>query len=135
MKNQDTVSVAQPQDYLVEMNFAPFASLPSPQELVAFSERMALPTLEALDRLLASGRIVAGGPTLAAIGFSFIARAESPQALEDMVSALPLWPRSQTRVVALGTFASRAATMRERLAKAKAAAGAQEPVAESVSIK
>jgi hypothetical protein len=109
-------------EYLVEMNFAPFASPSPPQELVAFIERMALPTLDALGKLASSGRIAAGGPALAASGFSFVVRAESPEGLEEMVAGLPLWPRAQTRVVPLGTFAGRAAAIRGRLAKAKAAA-------------
>jgi hypothetical protein len=109
-------------DYLVEMTFAPFASLPSPQEVVTFAERFALPTLEALERLAGAGRILAGGPALAAVGFSFIARASSPEELEEMVTGLPLWPRSQTRIVPLGTFESRAATIRSRLMRAREAA-------------
>jgi hypothetical protein len=114
-------------DYLIEMSFAPFASLPSPQEVVTFAERFALPTLEALEGLAAAGRIVAGGPALASVGFAFIARAASPQELEEMVAGLPLWTRAQTRVVALGTFESRAATIRGRLQKAREAAAPQAP--------
>ncbi len=109
-------------DYLVEMTFTPFGSVPSPAELVAFSERMVLPTLEACQKLREAGRIVAGGTALAAVGFAFIARADSPQELEDMVTSLPLWGRAQTRVVPLGTFESRAATARQRLAVVKARA-------------
>ena len=106
-------------DYLVEMTFAPFGSLLSPKEAVTFSERFVLPTLEACQKLKETGHIVAGGTALAAVGFTFIARAESPQDLEDMVAGLPLWARAQTRVVPLGTFESRAATVRQRLALAK----------------
>jgi hypothetical protein len=109
-------------DYLVEMSFAPIATLLSPQEVVAFAERFALPTLEGLEKLAAAGRIVAGGPALASVGFAFIARAASPQELEEMVTGLPLWARAQTRVVPLGTFESRAATIRGRLQKARDAA-------------
>jgi hypothetical protein len=111
-------------EFLIEMTFTPFASLPSAAELVAFIERLALPTLEALERLAASGRI-AGGPPLAGGGFTFIARAGSPAELEERVAALPLWPRAQVRVTPLATFGSRTARMRERLARAKLAA--QEP--------
>lgn len=107
-------------DYLVEMTFTPFGSLLSPQEVVTFSERFVLPTLEACQKLRESGRIVAGGTALAAIGFAFIARAGSPQELEDMVAGLPLWARAQTRVVPLGTFESRAAAVRQRLGQAQA---------------
>jgi hypothetical protein len=112
-------------EYLVEMSFAPFASLPSPQEAAAFTERLVLPTLEALERLAGSGRIAAGGPALAAPGFSFIARASSPEELEERVAGLPLWPRAQTRVVPLGTFEGRSASVRERLRNARVAAGQQ----------
>jgi hypothetical protein len=107
-------------DYLVEMTFPPFGTLLSPQEVITFSERFVLPTLEACQKLCATGRIVAGGTTLAAVGFIFIARTESPQALEDMVSSLPLWSRAQTRIVPLGTFESRASAARERLNQTKA---------------
>ena len=107
-------------DYLVEMTFAPFGSLLSPQEVVRFSERFVLPTLDACQKLRDAGRIVAGGTALAAVGFTFIARADSPQELEDMVAGLPLWTRAQTRVVPLGTFESRATAVRQRLAQTKA---------------
>jgi len=109
------------QDYLIEMNFTPFASLPTPPEAVAFIERLALPTMEGLERLAAGGRILAGGSILAAAGFVFIARVNSPQELEELVNSLPLSARAQTRVVPLGTFGSRAATIRDRLARARAA--------------
>lgn len=104
------------QQYLVEMSFQPFATIPSPAELRAFTERFVLPTLEACERLVAAGRIVAGGTTLAAVGFTFVAQAESGDELEQTIASLPLWGRSQTRVVPLGTFASRAASIRARLA-------------------
>ena len=106
-------------DYLVEMTFPPFGTLLSPQEIVTFSERIVLPTLEACQKLCDAGRIVGGGTTLAAIGFTFIARTESPQALEEMISGLPLWSRAQTRIVPLGTFANRAKIAREALQRAK----------------
>lgn len=107
-------------DYLVEMTFTPFASLPSPQELVAFNERMVQPTFEALQRLVSEGRILAGGTALGAAAFHFIARAQSPQEFDEMLSSLPLWPRAQTRIVALGTFEARARVARDRLQNAKA---------------
>jgi hypothetical protein len=107
-------------DYLVEMKVMPAANVPTPQEGVAFTERFVLPTLEACERLAAEGHILAGGPTLATLGFSFIARADSPQQLEDLVTALPIWPRSQTTIVPLGSFAARSNNVRQRLAAGKA---------------
>lgn len=106
------------------MNFAPFTAPLSPAEVVAFTERFVLPTLEAAEKLHEAGRIVAGGPMLAAMGFTFIARTATAAELETMVTGLPLWARAQTRVVPLGTFAVRAAGVRERLAQARARAEA-----------
>lgn len=107
-------------DYLVEMNIAPFASLPSPQEAITFTERFVKPTLDPCRRLLAAGEILAGGPPLATTGLIFIARASSPEALEEMIVGLPLWTRAQTRVVPLGTFDRRQSLTDERLRKTKA---------------
>jgi hypothetical protein len=119
------------QEYLVEMSFAPLASLPSPQEMASFNERFIQPTLSACKDFLDAGKIAAGGPALAAVGLIFIARAHSPQDLEDMLSTLPLWPRAQTRVVPLGTFENRLRFARDRLQKAKASLAADklEPAA------
>jgi hypothetical protein len=117
MKSSHTLTPSH--QYLVEMTFPPFASILTPQEIVGFMERMVLPTLEACQKLCDTGRIVGGGPTLAATGFAFIARADSPQELEEMVTGLPLWPRAQTRVVPLGAFEWRASAARERLRDVK----------------
>jgi muconolactone delta-isomerase len=108
-------------EYLVEMNFPPFGTLLSPQEALGFAERMALPTIEALEKLADAGKVAAGGTYLGAVGFAFIARVDSAQELEDTLSSLPLWPRAQTRVVPLGTFTSRAKLARGNLARLKAA--------------
>lgn len=116
-----------PHEYLVEMTFSPFASVPSPQEISLFTERFVLPTFEAFRRLRADGRIAAGGPLLGATGFSFIARTQSPEELETMLVLLPLWARAQTRVVPLGSFESRADAIRERLSRLQSTPGL-EPV-------
>lgn len=109
-------------EYLVEMSFPPFGSLLSPTELAFFGEQFVLPTLEACRQHQRAGRIVAGGTTLAAVGFTFIARVNSAHELEELVGGLPLWGRAQTRVVPLGTFDSRFARLRERLSRGQAAA-------------
>jgi len=108
-------------EYLVEMSFPPFGTLLSPTELAFFGEQYVLPTLEICRQHQMAGRIVAGGTTLAAVGFTFIARVNSAQELEDLVGGLPLWGRAQTRVVPLGTFESRSERLRERLSRGKAA--------------
>ena len=110
-----------PSDYLVEMKLAPAASVPTPNEGIAFTERFVLPTLDAFAKLAAAGRIRAGGPAAGTMNFAFIARAASPQEVEELVTSLPLWPRAQTTIVALGTFEGRAAAVRRRLAATKTA--------------
>ena len=107
-------------DYLVEMKIAPSANILTREEGIAFTERFVLPTLQTCENLTASGKILAGGPILGAMGFAFIARADSARHLEDIVGSLAIWPRAQTTIVALGTFATRAAAVRERLASNKA---------------
>ena len=124
MKQHNTVpsTEAAAQEHLVEMAFVPFASVPSPTEVGAFTERFVLPTLEACEGLRESGRIAAGGPLLGATGFAFIARTGTAEELEEMLGALPLWPRAQTRIVPLATFAARAGTVRRRVAQLAAPA-------------
>jgi hypothetical protein len=115
-------------DYLIEMKIAPTGTILSPREGIAFTERYVLPTLDACRELTAAGTIVAGGPAIAAMTFTFVLRARSPEHVEEIVSGLPIWPRAQTTIVPLGTFEHRAANVRQRLAKVKDAL-AQAPVA------
>jgi hypothetical protein len=119
-------------DYLIEMKPVPTGTVLSPAEGAAFTERFVLPTLEACERLVASGKIVAGGPLLGTTTFSFILRAESAQEAEAMVTSLPFWPRTQTSLVPLGSFEQRAAAVRQRLAAGQAAAARSVPSSTSV---
>jgi len=119
--NMNSPTTSSSHDYHVEMLFDPAGSLPR-AELLPYLENTVIPTLAACERLQSAGRIVAGGPLLGAIGFSFVARVGSATELETMLASLPLWSRARTRVVPLGSFASRHATARARLAVLKAAA-------------
>lgn len=109
-------------DYLFEMKTVPLAGVLSPAEAVAFTERLVLPTFDALAELARAGRIVAGGPIAGAMAFTFVLRAASPAEAEEIVTSLPLWPRTQSSIVPLGSFARRAGTVRTRLAELKASA-------------
>lgn len=114
------------------MTFTPFATVLTPAEIVAFTERMALPTLERLRHLRSEGQIISGGTFLGGAGFIFIARVGAPIELEELLGTLPLWPRAQTRVVPLGTFETRAASVRERLRLARVASEKSvEPVSQN----
>ena len=106
--------------YLVEMKLVPVSVIPTPAEALAFSERFVLPTLEGLQRLHESGRIVAGGPAAAGTAFAFVMRAGSPDELDNALGALPLWPRCETKVTPLVRFDRRLARARERLVALRA---------------
>jgi hypothetical protein len=122
MKSDSTTT-----DYLVEMKIAPTGTVLTPQEGAAFAERFLLPTLDACERLRAEGRIVAGGPVLGAMAFTFVVRGESVRQVDELVSGLPFWPRAQTTVVPLGSFELRAAAVRQRLAASRAGATGGSP--------
>lgn len=111
-------------DYLVEMKIAPTGTVLTPQEGAAFAERFVLPTLDACARLRAAGQIVAGGPVLGAMAFTFVVRVASARQVDEIVSGLPFWPRAQTTVVPLGSFEQRAEAVRQRLAANRAGAAA-----------
>ena len=72
-------------DDRVEMKATPATGVTSAADGIAITERFVLPTPEA-----AEDRIVGGGPTHAATGCSFLVRAESPEQVEEIVTALPV---------------------------------------------
>ncbi|HVU36102.1 MAG TPA: muconolactone Delta-isomerase family protein [Opitutaceae bacterium] len=75
----------------------------------AFIENVILPTLARAEQLAKQGRIIAGGPVAGRIALRFIAEVESPQSLDRLISGLPLWPISDTRVTPLVDFTERRA--------------------------
>jgi hypothetical protein len=109
--------------YLIEMKSAPVTTIVSREEAIAITERFVIPTLETCARLVGEGRIVAGGPVLGATTLTFIMDAETPELVESVLLALPLWPRTQTTITPLGSFAGRLVAARERLAALKGGPG------------
>jgi len=82
--------------FLVEMKLADSGRAATPQEGLEFIEHYVLPSLEACKRLLAEGRIRAGGPMSGTIGLAMIVEAGSARELDDLIESLPLWPRMRT---------------------------------------
>jgi hypothetical protein len=109
--------------YLIEMKSAPVTTIVSREEAIAITERFVIPTLETCARLLEKGRIVAGGPVLGATTLTFVMDAEAPEAVETVLLGLPLWPRAQTTITPIGSFADRLVSVRERLAALKTGTG------------
>ena len=54
------------------------------------------------------------------MSFSFVVASDSPEAVETLVTTLPLWTRAETTITPLGSFSGRFATARERVAQVKA---------------
>lgn len=109
--------------YLVEMRLVDAGRSTNPQEGLFFLENYVLPTLERCQELEREGRIIAGGPISATIGIAMIIEAATPLEIDQIVSDLPLWPRTNTVVTPLTTFGDRALGLRPRLERIKAKLG------------
>jgi len=106
-------------DYLVELKATPPGATATVADGIAFIEHSVLPTLAVCQRLQTAGTVVAGGPVPGAVALSFIVRVASAQELDELVASLPLWPRAQTTVTPLTTFAGREAAVRQKLTALK----------------
>ena len=86
----------------------------------SFIEGIIFPTIARAEQLVEQGFIVAGGPVAGRIAIRFIANVETTQQLDQLVSSLPLWMVSDTRVTPLIDFSERRAhiqTLLERMTK------------------
>jgi hypothetical protein len=91
----------------------------SPAEAVDVLEKGILPTFDALLKLEAEKKIVAGGLPVADRAFVFIAEAASNEELDTMLRSIPAWGVLQWKVTPLQSFAGRAAYERDALARLK----------------
>lgn len=96
--------------YLVQGSSGP--GFATPEETVRVLESTVLPMFDALAKLEAEGKIVAGGLPLGDRAFTFIARAGSHEELDRMLRALPAWGILDWKVTPLEPFADRAAQER-----------------------
>lgn len=94
----------------------------SPEEALQLLESIVLPSLDALNRLEAEKKILAGGLKVGERAFVFVAEAESNEKLDRMLREIPFWGMVKWEVTPLEGFNTRAAEEREmtaRLRKAK----------------
>jgi len=94
----------------------------TPEEALQRLENIVLPSLDALKRLEAEKRILAGGIKVGQRAFVFVAEAESNEKLDRMLREIPFWGILKWEVTPLGSFETRAEEERAiaaRLRKAK----------------
>jgi hypothetical protein len=106
-------------EYLVSASEGP--GFATPEEALKTLEDMVLPLFESLMRLESEKKILAGGVPVGDRGVVFILQAASHGEVDRMLRSLPMWSLFKWDVVALETFAGRAAQEREyiqRLAQA-----------------
>ena len=85
----------------------------SPEEAVEILEEVVLPTFDALMKLEAQKKIVAGGLPVGDRAFVFIAEAASNEELDRLLRGLPAWGVLEWHVTPLQSFAGRAAQERD----------------------
>ena len=97
--------------YLVSGSEGP--GFASSEEAVEILEEVVLPTFDALMKLEARKKIVAGGLPVGDRAFVFIAEAASTEELDRLLRSLPAWGVLEWHVTPLQTFAGRAAQERD----------------------
>lgn len=108
--------------YLVQMRLVPQGRPTTSEEGIAFIEQTIFPTLERCKKLQDEKKILAGGPVSGAIGITMIVNAESARELDDVITSLPVWPRTEVEVTPLTTFEDREQSLLPRFEKLKAQA-------------
>jgi muconolactone delta-isomerase len=73
----------------------------------AFIGDIILPTLARAEQLMADKKILSGGAVVGRVALRFIVEAESPAQVDQMISSLPVWPMTDTRVTPLITLSER----------------------------
>lgn len=105
--------------YLVSASEGP--GFASPEETLKVLEDLVLPLFESLMRLEAEKKILAGGVPLGDRAVVFIVDAASHDEVDRMLRSIPMWGLFKWDVIALETFAGRAAQEREFVQRLAAA--------------
>lgn len=93
----------------------------APGDPVQHMEEMVIPYFEALMRLEAENKIVAGGTMVGSRASTFIVDVASNEELSRILQNLPLWGMQQVDVTPLQSFEDRAEQVREVIEKRKRA--------------
>ena len=108
--------------YLVTMKTIDTAMPPSPDQIIQFMENKVIPHHEALTKLEAEKKILAGGICAGQRAGVAIVEAASNEELSQMLHSLPFWGLVKVSVTPLVSFQDQAAAARKDLERLKAAA-------------
>jgi muconolactone delta-isomerase len=96
---------------LVQMKITPQARPANQEEGLNFANTLLYPTLKRCQQLQQEGKILAGGPISGTIGLALVVETDTLKELDQLLTSLPLWPRMETTVTPLTTFADRASAV------------------------
>lgn len=97
--------------YLVHASEGP--GFASPEEVVRILEGIVIPSFEALMKLEAEKKIVAGGLPVGDRAFVFIVDAASNEEVDRLLRNIPMWGALKWKVTPLQSFEGRAAQERQ----------------------
>jgi muconolactone delta-isomerase len=101
--------------HLVQMNIIPQARPADDEEGLKFAQDLIYPTLKQCQQLQQDGKILAGGPISGTIGLVLVIETDTLKELDQILTRLRVWPRMETKVIPLTTFADRASAVEARL--------------------
>ena len=107
--------------YLVTMELMGTPPATSPQEMVQWLEQIVIPSEEAMIRLEAEKKILAGGDLSGRRGWAFIMEAASNEELARLLSSIPQWPLLKVDVTPLHSCEENLAQIRQAVEQMKTA--------------
>ncbi len=107
--------------YLVTMKTINTAMPPSPDQIIPYLEHMVIPHHEALAKLEAEKKILAGGCLVGQRANVLIAEAASNEELHQLLMSLPMFAMMETDVTPLTSVEDCCANIRQSLEHFKAA--------------
>ena len=105
--------------YLVSGKATAAGAPTSPQQAIELLEHLVIPSLDALAKHRAEGKILAGGILVGARAGVFVVEAASNEEVTDLVRNLPFWGILEWKVTPLESFANRARVEREQVEQLK----------------
>jgi len=109
--------------YLVTMELMGTPPADSPQEFAQFLEQVVIPSEEAVIRLEAEGKILAGGDITGQRGWALIMETASNEELSEILESIPEWSLMQVDVIPLDSTKDRLSRIHKLLENLKAASG------------